>query len=594
MLSLDTPTWRIAYRADFRDGVLLYSPIDKDAVAKSRLHTVPLQEWINLNKPTLVLDGDRIITGDDRLHEPLIDLPPFDPNHLVALDWQRTDISVESQKAERRPDSIQAKMSAYFQEATKFDALLNDDGSGEAADLVGLRVVATELHITLVHCKYSSKPMVGPRVADLYELCGQAIRGAKWRQQGAQPLLRNLDRRTRLYNARTDGGTPYEVGGICDLHNMIEIAPQLVPVFRTVLVQPGLSAKAVKDDYLRCSQGRNPMSGPLPREPSRFTPQPEHRCVPLPGHSTRGGPTIAVITTAGCGVRRRPSMTSPSTAKSNVTCLAGHQATWPWFADWPAPAEKLTRFVFRPKSRHYRTSTSRSTAMIPPVSLWTAVSSVEPDSQHSGTPGEATWILRAKDCHVAQCLDTLRGYLTRSFEGARMTTEDSLAGRTLRLLNNARYLNLATVSEDGLPWVAVLEYAWLLDPLRFVFGSATGSRHSRHVAKLPQVSGSLFLAGNGEGLEVSAVDGAQFTGSCAEVAADDLDHFYSIFYETVFPDPQQRAEWMLPQSLLRAPAEHRLYLIEVERWWLIDTRTWAEDRIDRRVEMPLTDLKADS
>lgn len=47
---------------------------------------------------------------------------------------------------------------------------------------------------------------------------------------------------------------------------------------------------------------------------------------------------------------------------------------------------------------------------------------------------------------------------------------------------------------------------------------------------------------------------------------------------------------MLPRSLLAPPAQHRLYLIEVERWWLIDTRTWAQDRIDRRVEMPLADL----
>jgi hypothetical protein len=31
----------------------------------------------------------------------------------------------------------------------------------------------------------------------LYELCGQAMRSAKWRQQGAQPLLFHLDRRAR-------------------------------------------------------------------------------------------------------------------------------------------------------------------------------------------------------------------------------------------------------------------------------------------------------------------------------------------------------------------------------------------------------------
>jgi hypothetical protein len=43
-------------------------------------------------------------------------------------------------------------------------------------------------------------------------------------------------------------------------------------------------------------------------------------------------------------------------------------------------------------------------------------------------------------------------------------------------------------------------------------------------------------------------------------------------------------------SALVAPAPHRLYLVEVEQWWLVDTRTWAEDRIDRRAEVPLSAL----
>lgn len=173
-----------------------------------------------------------------------------------------------------------------------------------------------------------------------------------------------------------------------------------------------------------------------------------------------------------------------------------------------------------------------------------------------------------------------------------MTHDDGLAGRTHRLLCEARYLTLATVSADGRPWAAVLEYAWLPDPLRFVFGSATSSRHSRDAATSPRVSGSLFLAGGTGEWDVSAVDGAQFTGTCSEVAAGDLDHYHRTFYESVFPDPAQRAEWMLPRTMLRPPAPHRLYLIEVERWWLVDTRTWAQDRIDRRVEVPLAGLGA--
>lgn len=167
---------------------------------------------------------------------------------------------------------------------------------------------------------------------------------------------------------------------------------------------------------------------------------------------------------------------------------------------------------------------------------------------------------------------------------------NSMVGRTRRVLNEARYLSLATVSGEGRPWVATLEYAWLAEPLRFVFGSATGSQHSRDIASSPRISGSLFLSGGTDGLDIAAVDGAQFTGECSEISPGELDQYYSAFYEAVFPDEQQRAEWMLPQSSLRAPADHRLYLVEVERWWLIDTRTWAQDRIDRRIEVALAEL----
>ena len=171
-----------------------------------------------------------------------------------------------------------------------------------------------------------------------------------------------------------------------------------------------------------------------------------------------------------------------------------------------------------------------------------------------------------------------------------MTDYENLVARSKRLLDEARYLNLATVSAHGEPWVAVLEYAASTNPLRFVFGSATGSRHGQDIARSRSVAGSLFVAGNESGVDFAAVDGAQFSGRCRELAGAELDDHYATFYAAVFPDPAQRAEWMLPKSSLRAPAEHRLYLIDVDRWWLIDTRTWARDRIDRRIELPLTEL----
>ncbi|GAB2716029.1 pyridoxamine 5'-phosphate oxidase family protein [Streptomyces bullii] len=167
-----------------------------------------------------------------------------------------------------------------------------------------------------------------------------------------------------------------------------------------------------------------------------------------------------------------------------------------------------------------------------------------------------------------------------------MTADGTPLGRTRRLLERARYLNLATVSPEGRPWVATLEYAWLADPLRFVFGSAGLSRHGLNIARGPEVSGALFLAPNTPGLDVDAVDGAQFTGTCGEISPEELDEYHSVFYRAVFPDPEERARYLLEPARLRSPAPHRLYLVVVEDWWLIDTRTWEHDRIDRRMEVP--------
>ncbi|MFI7283438.1 DEAD/DEAH box helicase [Micromonospora chersina] len=252
--SLVTPAWRVRYRADFEPTGLRYRPLDDDAEVASRPRSVPMMAWINKNKPTLLLEGDRMITAEDRLLAPRYDLPPFDRGRLTALDWDGVDIQVESQGAERRIDSIQAFMSAWLRNADTFDVLIDDDRAGEAADLVGVRVRESELLVTLVHCKYSSQPTAGGRLADLYELCGQAMRGAKWRQHGAGPLLHHLNRRAERYAQRT-GESPYEVGSINDLFRIRQLAPQLRPRFRTVLAQPGLSAQACTDEQLRLLAG---------------------------------------------------------------------------------------------------------------------------------------------------------------------------------------------------------------------------------------------------------------------------------------------------------------------------------------------------
>ena len=254
LFSLVTESWRIRYRAVFESDGLTYSPIAEDAEVASRPYPITMSEWINKNKPTLFLDGDRMITGEDRLLAPRTEVSPYDRARLRILDWAGVDIRVESQGTSRRPDSIQAYMSAHLRGEQTFDVLLDDDRAGEAADLVGIAMRGTELHVTLVHCKYSSAVTAGARVADLYELCGQAMRGAKWRQHGTVPLLAHLDRRAQAAYRRTNV-SPYEVGTIHDLFRIRELAPQLRPRFHTILAQPGLSAAAATAEQLRLLAG---------------------------------------------------------------------------------------------------------------------------------------------------------------------------------------------------------------------------------------------------------------------------------------------------------------------------------------------------
>lgn len=259
--SVVTPAWEVPYEAAFGPHGVIYRPAGTaDAeVVDRRDGAIPLSVWLNNHKPTLLLSGERMITGDDRLLAPQTEVAPYPRSELQALDWIAggVDIRVESQRPrgpKYRADSIQAFMVKYLTQTRTFDVLIDDDRSGEAADLVGLRVDRGDLLITLVHCKYSSSPTPGPRLADIYEVCGQAMRGARWRDNDALPLLEHLDRRAKAYKRRT-GDWPFEVGDPETLFRIRQRAPQLYPRLATVIAQPGLSIAASTDEQLRLIAG---------------------------------------------------------------------------------------------------------------------------------------------------------------------------------------------------------------------------------------------------------------------------------------------------------------------------------------------------
>ena len=63
--------------------------------------------------------------------------------------------------------------------------MFNDDGSGEAADLVGLKDIDEQtIALCLVHCKNAHGGEVSADIRNFYTVCGQAQKSVSIKHRG--------------------------------------------------------------------------------------------------------------------------------------------------------------------------------------------------------------------------------------------------------------------------------------------------------------------------------------------------------------------------------------------------------------------------
>lgn len=179
----------------------------------------------------------------------------FPRNRLEVLDWTGIDITKESQREERRVDSVQFRTIEHVKGENRHEILLDDDGAGEAADIVGISLDNPTrpqmIEVDLYHCKYSGGNTPGARIDDMYVVCGQAQRSVMW--------LHNKDRRTDLFahllkreadrveNGRT---TRFEVGSKERLAQIRDFSRTCTITLRVYIVQPGLSKAGAAEHQL--------------------------------------------------------------------------------------------------------------------------------------------------------------------------------------------------------------------------------------------------------------------------------------------------------------------------------------------------------
>lgn len=207
---------------------------------------MPLEEYLG-NYPILVrfvdlseLDGHLLVRlKTSQLHS-------FPAAQMEAWDWSSVDITKESlwKASHLRWNSIQGHVAGRYLDSG-FEFVFDDDGPGEAADLVCLKEEEDHIRLVLVHCKFSSGEAPGVRVSDVQEVSAQAVRSSKWAWR-FKDLLRHLIVREK--QARTSGRTRALKGNVKRLNHFAQ-ASRFKEIRAEILVaQPGVSYARLSKD----------------------------------------------------------------------------------------------------------------------------------------------------------------------------------------------------------------------------------------------------------------------------------------------------------------------------------------------------------
>ena len=166
-----------------------------------------LADFLNENPPILLMPSGGAIRG--HYGWKLVESPLQLPDDLFLVkDWTNTDIKLEAKPASGGLKNVQERTLELLKAAyaTNWNNLLviEDDAAREIADFV--LVDSKDKKITFAHCKFSSKPTSGNRIADWNELFAQCARSHNWvrRSDLVMELDARIDRRknTKILNGK--------------------------------------------------------------------------------------------------------------------------------------------------------------------------------------------------------------------------------------------------------------------------------------------------------------------------------------------------------------------------------------------------------
>lgn len=245
---VSTPSWTAGYEIHFAAGGIQYRATATEVEVVTRHSRTPLSEHLSQHGLCILFEQDAMVVPPGILLKPDRDIPPFDHDKLIVLDWSGVDLKKESQGPNRDQDSIQAHVINYVRRLAEWEIMIDDDGSNEIADIVAMRIDKDRLVIKFIHCKYSSETNPGHRVKDLFEVCGQTQKSVRWRRN-TEVMFRALIRRERNRN-RKYGRSGFIIGDGNTLYRIEARARLLKLDLSMIIAQPGVSKREVSGEQL--------------------------------------------------------------------------------------------------------------------------------------------------------------------------------------------------------------------------------------------------------------------------------------------------------------------------------------------------------
>ena len=117
--------------------------------------------------------------------------------------WDFSGIPLNRESMGERGDTNTIQYRSFINLEGEYELIFNDDGHGEAADLVCFKDVDdSTVGLTLVHCKGAHQARISADIRNFYIVCGQAQKCITAKHGGIPRLINDLKKRQALWGKR--------------------------------------------------------------------------------------------------------------------------------------------------------------------------------------------------------------------------------------------------------------------------------------------------------------------------------------------------------------------------------------------------------